>query len=32
MQLLTGTSGYAYPQWRGSFYPADLPDDARREP
>ena len=28
MQLLTGTSGYAYPQWRGSFYPADLPDDA----
>lgn len=27
MQLLTGTSGYAYPQWRGSFYPPDLRDD-----
>jgi uncharacterized protein YecE (DUF72 family) len=27
VQLLTGTSGYAYPQWRGSFYPADLRDD-----
>ena len=27
MQLLTGTSGYAYPQWRGSFYPADLRDE-----
>jgi len=20
-----GTSGYSYPEWRGSFYPADLP-------
>ncbi len=27
MQLLTGTSGYSYPQWRGSFYPAELRDD-----
>lgn len=27
MQLLTGTSGYAYPQWRGSFYPVELRDD-----
>jgi uncharacterized protein YecE (DUF72 family) len=27
MQLLTGTSGYAYPQWRGSFYPAELRDE-----
>jgi uncharacterized protein YecE (DUF72 family) len=27
VQLLTGTSGYSYPQWRGSFYPADLKDD-----
>lgn len=27
MQLLCGTSGYAYPQWRGSFYPSDLKDE-----
>ncbi len=27
MRLLTGTSGYAYPQWRGTFYPAELKDD-----
>ncbi|MEZ4358840.1 MAG: DUF72 domain-containing protein [Kofleriaceae bacterium] len=27
MQLLTGTSGYAYPQWRGTFYPQELRDD-----
>src|SRR5688572_18017944 len=20
-----GTSGYSYPEWKGSFYPADLP-------
>ena len=20
-----GTSGYNYPEWKGSFYPADLP-------
>jgi len=24
-RLLVGTSGYAYPHWRGPFYPADLP-------
>ena len=22
-----GTSGYSYKEWKGSFYPADLPDD-----
>ena len=27
MACLAGTSGYAYKEWRGSFYPADLPDD-----
>jgi uncharacterized protein YecE (DUF72 family) len=27
MNLRTGTSGYAYPQWRGSFYPDDLSND-----
>ena len=27
MHLLTGTSGYSYPQWRGSFYPAELRDE-----
>jgi uncharacterized protein YecE (DUF72 family) len=26
MQILAGTSGYAYKEWKGSFYPADLPD------
>jgi uncharacterized protein YecE (DUF72 family) len=25
MRLLAGTSGFAYDEWRGSFYPADLP-------
>ena len=25
MQLWVGTSGYNYPEWRGSFYPAKLP-------
>ena len=25
--LRVGTSGYAYPAWRGSFYPAKLPGD-----
>lgn len=25
MQLLTGTSGFGYKEWKGSFYPADLP-------
>lgn len=28
MRLLTGTSGFAYDQWRGRFYPEDLDDDA----
>jgi len=28
MALYTGTSGYAYKEWKGSFYPADLKDDA----
>jgi uncharacterized protein YecE (DUF72 family) len=23
--VLVGTSGYNYPEWKGSFYPADLP-------
>ena len=27
MQFRIGTSGYSYPQWRGRFYPDDLPDD-----
>lgn len=31
MQLFVGTSGYSYPQWRGSFYPAKLPADAMLE-
>ena len=22
--ILVGTSGYNYPEWKGSFYPADL--------
>jgi uncharacterized protein YecE (DUF72 family) len=26
MTLYVGTSGYAYKEWKGSFYPADLPD------
>lgn len=25
MRVLTGMSGYAYREWKGSFYPADLP-------
>ena len=25
MRLLTGTSGYNFPEWRGTFYPAKLP-------
>ena len=25
MNLYVGTSGYSYKEWRGSFYPADLP-------
>lgn len=26
MRVLTGTSGFSYKEWKGSFYPADLPD------
>jgi uncharacterized protein YecE (DUF72 family) len=26
MNLYVGTSGYSYKQWKGSFYPADIPD------
>lgn len=26
-RLYVGTSGFSYPEWRGSFYPADLPTD-----
>lgn len=26
MQLLVGTSGFSYKQWKGTFYPADLPE------
>lgn len=25
MRVLAGTSGWSYPAWKGSFYPADLP-------
>ena len=28
MKLLTGTSGFAYKEWKGTFYPADLPASA----
>ena len=28
MRLLAGTSGYAFKEWKGNFYPADLKDDA----
>ena len=27
-ELRVGTSGWAYPPWRGRFYPEALPDDA----
>jgi uncharacterized protein YecE (DUF72 family) len=27
MQIRVGTSGWSYKQWKGSFYPADLPAD-----
>ena len=27
MQVLAGTSGYAYKEWKGSFYPEDLAND-----
>ncbi len=26
MNLYVGTSGFAYKEWKGTFYPADLPD------
>ena len=26
MELYVGTSGYSYKEWKGNFYPADLPD------
>ena len=26
MNLFVGTSGYAYKEWKGTFYPEDLPD------
>src|SRR4051812_28713219 len=26
MALYVGTSGFAYKEWKGPFYPADLPD------
>ena len=26
MNLYVGTSGYSYPEWKGSFYPAELPE------
>jgi uncharacterized protein YecE (DUF72 family) len=26
MELLAGTSGFSYKEWRGHFYPEDLPD------
>ncbi len=28
MKLLAGTSGYAFKEWKGHFYPEDLRDDA----
>jgi uncharacterized protein YecE (DUF72 family) len=27
MDILAGTSGYSYKEWRGIFYPDDLPDE-----
>src|SRR5262245_56624862 len=27
MNLYIGTSGFSYKQWKGSFYPADMPAD-----
>ena len=26
MKLHVGTSGYSYKEWKGNFYPEDLPD------
>ena len=28
MKLLAGTSGYAFKEWKGAFYPDDLKNDA----
>ncbi|MFN2400707.1 MAG: DUF72 domain-containing protein [Gemmatimonadaceae bacterium] len=28
MRILAGTSGYAYKEWKGSFYPSDIKPDA----
>ena len=28
MRVLVGTSGFAFKEWKGPFYPEDLPDDA----
>ena len=28
MKLLAGTSGFSFAEWKGSFYPADLPASA----
>ncbi|HEX3581876.1 MAG TPA: DUF72 domain-containing protein, partial [Thermoanaerobaculia bacterium] len=25
MRLIVGTSGYSYKEWKGTFYPEDLP-------
>ena len=25
MRVLAGTSGFSYKEWKGSFYPEDLP-------
>jgi uncharacterized protein YecE (DUF72 family) len=27
MRILAGTSGWSFKEWKGSFYPKDLPDD-----
>ena len=27
MQILAGTSGFSYAEWRGRFYPQGLPSD-----
>jgi len=27
LEVLAGTSGFAYAEWKGSFYPEDLPND-----
>ena len=28
-ELRVGTSGYAYKEWKGNFYPKELPDRGR---